>query len=239
MPYFHGWDSIAKIDRPEVITSFNGSVSNLKLTTIDSNTVGLVVSGLATPDGELYNAEIAPKPASTGRVYSKLFVREWDAYVTENKSTLWYTVLKKPHGIDTFTIAPLRNAIPRSLNLESPVPPFGGAGDFDISKNGIVFVAKDPKLNPANYTKTDLYYIPLRTFEESNLPTPVLVKTGNLKGYAGSPVFSPDAKSVAFTKMKSIQYESDKTRLMLIPDIMDLTNVQEFYETKDGESTLR
>lgn len=121
------------------------------------------------------------------------------------------------------------------VTLESPVPPFGGSGDFDISKNGIVFVAKDPKLDPANHTKTDLYYIALKTFEESKSPPPILVKTGNLKGYSNGPVFSPDAKSVVFTRMKSDQYESDKPRLLLVPDITDTTNVQEFYETADGE----
>jgi dipeptidyl aminopeptidase/acylaminoacyl peptidase len=35
--------------------------------------------------------------------------------------------------------------------------------------------------------------------------------------------------------MKHIQYESDKPRLLLVPDITDLTNVQEFYQTSDGE----
>jgi hypothetical protein len=97
-----------------------------------------------------------------------------------------------------------------------------------------VFVAKDPKINAANYTKTDLYFIPL-DFTKSNTPSPQIVQTGNLKGYSASPVFSPDGKSVAFTRMKSIQYESDKPRLLLIPDVTDLTNVQEFYETTDGE----
>lgn len=32
-----------------------------------------------------------------------------------------------------------------------------------------------------------------------------------------------------------MQYESDKTRLLLIPDVTDLTNVQEFFETEDGK----
>jgi len=129
----------------------------------------------------------------------------------------------------------LTNALKgHSLQLESPVPPFGGTGDFDISKNGLVFIAKDPKIDPANYTKTDLYYSPLK-FTESQAPSPQLINTGNLKGYSGSPIFSPDAKSLVFHRMKSIQYESDKPRLLLVPDITDLTNVQEFYETEDGE----
>ncbi|KAE9370095.1 dipeptidyl-peptidase-like protein V precursor [Stipitochalara longipes BDJ] len=222
-------------NEPEVVASFNGSVSNLKTTVIDSDTIALVVSGLATPEGELFNPETAPKSYSTAKVYTQLFVRHWDSYVTNNKSTIWYTTLKKSQGIYKMNVALLRNAIPPSLKLEAPVPPFGGSDAFDVSKSGIVFTAKDPKLDPASYTKTDIYYIALNSFEESEPPTPILVKTKNLEGYSETPVFSPDAKSVAFTKMKSIQYESDKTRLMLIPDITDLTNVQEFYETEDGE----
>ncbi len=158
--------------------------------------------------------------------------------MTENASAIWFTTLKKSEGIHKMNIAPLTNALAgHSFSLESPVPPFGGAGDYDISKNGIVFVAKDPKLDPANYTKTDLYYIPLKTFTETKVPSPIIAKTGNLKGYSNGPVFSPDAKSVAFTRMKDIQYESDKPRLLLIPDITDLTNVQEFYETSDGKGS--
>lgn len=227
-----------KIDnsRPEVIATFNGSVGNLKVTHLDSNTIALVLTGLATPSGELYNSENVEKPLSTGKVYTKLFVRHWDNYVTENTSAIWYTTLKKSQGARSMVVAPLRNALAgHSVSLESPVPPFGGKGDFDVSKNGIVFVAKDPKLNDATTTKSNLYYIPLKTFTETRAPSPQLIKTGNLKGYSGSPVFSPDAKSIAFTRMQSQQYESDKPRLLLLPDITDLSNVQEFYETSDGE----
>jgi dipeptidyl aminopeptidase/acylaminoacyl peptidase len=156
--------------------------------------------------------------------------------VTENKSTIWYTTIEVQQGILRAKVAPLTNALKgHSIKLESPVPPFGGAGDFDISKNGIVFVAKDPRLDPANHTKTDLYYIPLRTFTEPQAPSPQIIKTGNLKGYSQSPVFAPDAKSVVFSRMRSDQYESDKPRLLLVPDLTDLSNVQEFYETEDGE----
>ena len=62
------------MSRPEAVTSFNGSVANLKITKIDSEIYALFVTGLATPSGSLYNSETAQKPKSTGRVYSKLFV---------------------------------------------------------------------------------------------------------------------------------------------------------------------
>ena len=103
----------------------------------------------------------------------------------------------------------------------------------DCCGAGVVFVAKDPQLNPARYTKSDLYYISLQSADTS----PQLVKTGNLRGYSSSPVFSPDGKSVAFARMKADQYESDKPRLLLIPNISDLSNVQEFYATEDGRGS--
>lgn len=211
-------------------------MENLKLSHLDSNTIALVFTGLATPSGELYNSELEEKPLTTGKIYNKLFVRHWDAYVTENTNAIWFTTLKKSHGGRSMVVGRLTNALAgHSFSLESPVPPFGGKGDFDVSKNGIVFVAKDPELNDATSTQSNLYYIPLRTFTENKVPSPQLVKTGTLKGYSGSPVFSPDAKSVAFWRMQNQQYESDKPRLLLWPDVTDLTNVQEFYETPDGE----
>ncbi|CAG8975482.1 hypothetical protein HYALB_00004800, partial [Hymenoscyphus albidus] len=230
---------LANVDRlelkPKLVTAFNGSVSNLKAIALNDETIAIVVTALAAPDGTLYNSEMSEKPRSSGRVYSKLFVREWDAYITENKSSIWYATISLQGGLNA-AAGPLRNTLAgHSVTLESPVPPFGGTEDFDISKNGIVFVAKDPKLDPANHTKTDLYYIALKTFDEFQSPPPILIKTGSLKGYSNGPVFSPDAKSVAFTRMKSDQYESDKPRLLLVPDITDTANVQEFYETSDGE----
>ncbi|KAH8586327.1 dipeptidyl-peptidase-like protein V precursor [Bisporella sp. PMI_857] len=219
----------------KIIATFDGAISNPKVTRLDSDTIALAVTGLATPSGHLYNSEKATKSHSTAKIYSSLFVRHWDAYVTENKNTIWYTTLKKSKGKSSWVVEPLKNALRnKSLNLESPVPPFGGSSDYDISKNGLVFVAKDPKIDPSNFTKTDLYYVPLK-FTESHAPAPQLIKTGNLKGYSNSPVFSPDATSLAFTRMRNVQYESDKPRLLIAPDITDLTNVQEFYETADGE----
>jgi hypothetical protein len=60
--------------RHETVTTFSGSVANLKVKSIASDTFAFVVTGLATPSGDLYNPENAEKPKSTGRVYSKLFV---------------------------------------------------------------------------------------------------------------------------------------------------------------------
>ncbi|CAD6503974.1 BgTH12-05715 [Blumeria graminis f. sp. triticale] len=222
-------------DGPRLLSTFNGSLSNLKTTKISSDTYAIALTGPANPAGELHNPETAKKPLSSARVYNNLFVRHWDEYVSENKNAIWYTTLKKVHGAYRTPISPLKNALNGSLvPLESPAP-FCGAANYDICENGMVFVARDPKLDPSNHTKTDLYYVPFKTFEEERAPAPLIVPTGGFQGYSSTPVFSPDGKSIAFTRMKSNVYESDKPRIFLLPSIWDLTNVQEFYETEDGE----
>lgn len=37
--------------------------------------------------------------------------------------------------------------------------------------------------------------------------------------------------------MRSDQYESDKSRLILVPDILNPSHVEEFFETKDEEGS--
>jgi dipeptidyl aminopeptidase/acylaminoacyl peptidase len=194
-----------------------------------------ICSAPTKPNGELYWPSAEPKSYSSGKVYTSLFARHWDSWETENKNSLWFGVIVKANGKWTFESPALKNLLAGS-RLSSPIPPFGGTGDFDISPYGVVFVAKDPDLNQARYTKTDLYYIPFKPGSEPLQPSaPQLVKTGKLRGYSLTPTFSKDGKKVAFARMKSDQYESDKQRLLLIPDVDDLSNVQEFYETRDGE----
>jgi dipeptidyl aminopeptidase/acylaminoacyl peptidase len=224
------------------ISKYEGSLSNLKAKKINDDTIAFAVSAVTTPSGELHNpaSEESSKKHSSARVYTKLFVRHWDTWKGENTSAIWYGALKtkKEGNGSAYTVLQpqLINAL-KGSKLECPVPPFGGAGDFDIGPAGLVFVSNDPQVNPAIWTKTDLYYVPLSTFTEDKPPVPQVVKTGQLRGYTSSPVFSNDGKKVAFKRMRHNQYESDKPRLLLLPDIKDLTNVQEFYQTDDGEGS--
>lgn len=216
------------------VTTIKARISNIKIKELTNSTVAFVCSASATPDGQLSNPATAKKPYSSAKVYTTLFVRHWDEWLGEDKNSLWYTALEKKNGRFTLTGHGLVNALAGS-KLESPVPPFGGTGDFDISPTGLIFVAKDPELNPALYTKTDLYYVPLKTFTEEQPPSPQIVETPGLEGYTNSPVFSHCGRKVAFTRMCSKQYESDKPRLMLLPDIGDLSKTEEFFATDDGE----
>jgi hypothetical protein len=58
--------------------SVPGSVSGLKLVALGNSPMAMVYSGTAAPNGTLYNSELAKTPISTGRMYTKVFVRHWD-----------------------------------------------------------------------------------------------------------------------------------------------------------------
>ncbi|AEO53215.1 hypothetical protein MYCTH_2294250 [Thermothelomyces thermophilus ATCC 42464] len=214
--------------------TIQGPIGDLKVKALADGTVALACSASATPDGNLFNPETEVKPHSTARVYTSLFVRHWDTWNSEKRSSIFYGVLDKKDGKYALRDGRLTNAL-AGTRLSSPVPPFGGTGDFDIGPEGLVFVAKDPDLDPAIYTKTDLYFIPLKTFAESSPPPPKIVKTPGLEGYSNSPVFSHCGRKVAFTRMRSNQYESDKPRLLLVRDIGNPDETEEFFATPDGD----
>ncbi|KAI1260986.1 prolyl oligopeptidase [Xylariaceae sp. FL1019] len=221
---------VKDVSTRHVVLSFKCAVSNLKVKDIGDGTTALALTAPSTPDGHMVDSTKKEDPRSSARVYSKLFVRHWDAYVDKAKSAVFFGALKKDDESGHYVVqgsGSLTNAL-AGTKLECPVPNFGGAGDFDIGKKGLVFLSKDPELIDALWTKTDAYYVPLKTFAEETAPFPQIIQTGELLGYSGAPTFSHDGKKLAFTRMRHKQYESDKQRLLLVPDIEDLSAVQEF-----------
>jgi hypothetical protein len=69
--------------RPILAGSVPGPVDNLKMVAIGNGTLGVAFTGQASPNGTLYNPELAKTPRSTGRAYTKIFVRHWDTCKTQ------------------------------------------------------------------------------------------------------------------------------------------------------------
>lgn len=214
-------------------------ISDLKLKTLDTDRVSIVVSAKAKRDGSLYNEEDEPKKYSTGRLYESLMVRHWDRYVTPQRNALWHGILQrqKPHvteHLGRYSLGMLTNIL-KGSGLESPIPPFGGKDHFDISVSGIGFVAKDPELNPATNTKCNFYFVPIDTSAEEPMYLG-LKKYGKegIEGASSSPALSPDGNSAAFLQMKENGYESDKNRLLL-SDLTTLSTTAELFESNDGK----
>lgn len=185
---------------------------------------------------------------SSARVYDELFVRHWDEWVGPDRNALWYGRLQRRASSSSagggggevlFSFASsqgLTNAL-AGTDLVCPIPPFGGTGDFDIGPHGLVFVARDPEFRPAAcYTKSDLYFVPLESWSEDPAPPPRRVQTAGLEGYSQNPRFSHCGRKVAFTRMRDRQYESDKSRLMVVDDLAEEELVaREVHASVDGE----
>ncbi|KAI9682867.1 MAG: hypothetical protein M1829_006301 [Trizodia sp. TS-e1964] len=218
-------------ESPYVAASFPAPVSNLKLKVLGLGRLAIAVTCLATPDGAMYNPANEPKSLSSGKVYTSLFVRHWDKYVTPNRNAIFYATLVKSLADASWSLKPpgFVNCL-KGSGLESPLPPFGGNNHFDIAATGIIFVAKDPERNPATTTAANLYYVPLSTFCETEPPAPLKIKVDGLEGACDSPVFSHDGKRAAFLQMKNPAYESDRNRLVHVY-IQEAPTTREFHIT--------
>ena len=219
-----------------------GPISDVKLKTLDKEKVAIAVSGKAQPNGELYNPEDEPKKYTTGMLYDSLMVRHWDKYVTPNRNAIWHGILHKakPHITESkgrYGLGKLTNVL-KGSRLESPIPPWGGQDNFDLSATGVGFVAKDPDLNSATNTKSNFYYV--KVDYPPNGPTysePVKSVIEGLEGASTAPVFSPSGKGVAFLQMKENGYESDKNRIVVEFDFENPATTVVLLESNDGKGS--
>ncbi|KAI5821483.1 secreted dipeptidyl peptidase DppV [Pyronema omphalodes] len=190
-------------------------LANLKAVKTKSGDINFLMTGKAYANGTAYNSKLAPKVYSTARVYDSIYVRHWDVYLTPEKYALFSGTLKGPNSY-TFD-GKLNNLHKGIKGLETPVQPFGGSGDFDITADGktVAFLSKAPELPVANHTTSYIYTVPFdgsSTAKAVNGPdskgTPK-----NARGASSSPVFSPDGKTLGYLQMDGATYESDRNKI--------------------------
>lgn len=84
--------------------------------------------------------------------------------------------------------------------LACPVGPFGGSSDFSISSTHLLFHAKDPLLNPAWKTRTQVYLVPLSPKNAADAkPKAITIGT---QGACASPIFSVNGERIAWLEMR-------------------------------------
>lgn len=157
--------------------------------------------------------------------------------MTENRNAIFLATLKKDDK--KFSLSKLVNAL-KGSGLESPIQPFGGTDHFDISRNGLVFTAKDPDLNPATHTKTNIYVVASESFwkadvESEYLANIVKVPIFGFEGASTSPVWDKEGKSIAFLSMREDGYEADKNQVFIIPNWNNPGWVEHLWATEDGK----
>lgn len=154
--------------------------------------------------------------------------------MTENRNAIFLATLKKKG--DKYELSDLTNAL-KDSGLESPIEPFGGTDNFDISVNGLVFTAKDPGLDLATHTKTNIYLVASKTFwsDLPNLPKSFQVPIFNFQGASTSPVWDKKGNQFAFLSMKTDGYESDKNQVFVVSDYRTPGWVVHLWGSNDGK----
>ncbi|KAI6813056.1 alpha/beta-hydrolase [Hortaea werneckii] len=196
----------------------DASASDLKVAPLDEKgrEFAIVLSAQACPDGSLFTTDKAKrKTHSTGRLYSSLYVRHWDHYVEHQRNSLWCGQLKKD-DTGKYGLSELTNML-KGSKLECPVPPFGGTDSFDVSPRGIIFVAKDPELNPALNTKCNVYIMRVKGWTSPDTMTLKEIMVPGFEGAASCPVLDASGGQAAFLKMKANGYEADRNTVFELP----------------------
>ncbi|KAK4549991.1 hypothetical protein LTR36_002958 [Oleoguttula mirabilis] len=201
-----------------VAGAIEAAAGSLKLAKLDAEgyEYAVIVSAPACPDGTLYTPDkAARKTQSSGQLYTNLMVRHWDHYVGTSRNSLWYGKLSKSKSEGgKYKLSLLTNAL-KGTALECTIQPFGGTEHFDISQNGIIFVAKDPELNPALNTKCNVYLLQLQDWLQKEASAPRQIIVPGFEGACTSPVFNSAGDKVAFLMMAKNGYEADRNVMFI------------------------
>ena len=199
-----------------MVGSLDAPYSGMKAVMTESGDINFLVSCLAYQNGTAYNEETAEVPYYTGMLYDSIYVRHWDQWVTQQRYAVFsgsITGGSEFAGSMTNLLMDLDYSVTRP---ETPVQPFGGSGDYDLSPDGstAVFLTKAPQLPKANYTASYLYLVPFDgSSAPMNLNGPGSSAPESAQGASGSPVFSPDGSRIVYSQQDGISYESDRSKM--------------------------
>lgn len=186
----------------------------------------LVFSAYVYADGDLEavtaNDEAYDNRGNTALVYDQTFERQWDTWVGPKHKSLFTVKLQKDHG--NYILGNSFTNVLKHTELSTPVEPFGGKDDFDISDSQIVFTAKDPKLPKAIHTKQDIYLV---SFVGSDLRE----LTSGVHGATHAPIFNRQGTKVAWLQLDEDGHESDRHKVV----IHDLAKGVSFTVTQEWD----
>lgn len=182
-----------------MLTEVKDGISNLKISPAGNAIAFTVDVKLDLTVNELYE----DLPKADARIIDSLLYRHWNAWHDYAYSHVHVALFD-----DAGTLGEPKDLM-QSMKADCPVPPFGGAEQFEFSPDGNELALTLKLVNdPAESTDTGVYTIPVSGGVLKNI-------TPGMPGYDMEPRYSPDGKSLAFHSMQRAGFESDRNRIML------------------------
>ncbi|KAK0519576.1 Dipeptidyl-peptidase 5, partial [Tilletia horrida] len=133
-------------------------VTTLKAVSVSDKKRTLVFSAEVYDDGKLeavkdHDESDVEQEWERVRAYDSTFVRHWDRFIKNNKRSQLFAIdLERKSDTNgegwQFSSDGFRNLL-QGTKLETPVPPFGGAEDYDVNKDHVILTSRDPEGNAA------------------------------------------------------------------------------------------
>ncbi|KAH7912551.1 Alpha/Beta hydrolase protein [Hygrophoropsis aurantiaca] len=186
----------------------------------------LVFSAYVYPDGDLTKVKAQDEAyearGNSALVYDETYERQWDTWVGPKHKSLFTVQLSKEQS--SWVLGNEYTNALKGTGLSSPVEPFGGTDDFDISDSHIVYTAKDPKLPKAWHTKQDIYYVDFKGAKTVEL-------SSGAQGATHAPVINNQGDKVAWLELDKDGDESDRSKIV----IYDLTKDVRYTLTQNWD----
>ncbi|TFK82680.1 alpha/beta-hydrolase [Polyporus arcularius HHB13444] len=172
----------------------------------------LVFSDNVHADGDLKkvkeNDEAWENRGNSALVYDETFDRHWDTWVGPKRPSLFSVELQK--GLDgKWTLGTIFTNLLKGTGHHTPIEPFGGTDDFDVSETHVIYTAKDPQLPKAWHTKQNIYLVDIH-----GLSSPKELTSGK-HGATHTPVFNTAGDKVAWAELARDGHESDRAELVI------------------------
>ena len=140
-------------------------------------------------------------------VFTDLPVRNWDETLDEKRVHVFSLPVIEIEGK---IVGAKHTDLMPSIGSSCPQPPFRGNEDFSVSSTHFAFSYRPAGVKDEAWSTNKNIYIASR-----DNPSHHISITDDNKGYDHAPTFSPDGSLLAWTRMRTPQYEADKVVIML------------------------